>query len=49
VMNTFQVSISYYPTIPGVGNNLFRLNSYNTDDYGYRTYELGKPEPIHFR
>lgn len=49
VMNTFQISISYYPTIPGVGNHLFRFNTYNTDDYGYRTYELGKPEPIRFR
>ncbi|HCX99954.1 MAG TPA: hypothetical protein DG754_07430 [Bacteroidales bacterium] len=30
VLNTFQISISFYPEIPGIGNNLFKLNSFQT-------------------
>ncbi len=49
VLNTFQVSISFYPLIPGKGANVIKLNSYNTTDFGFRDFEIGKPGSANFR
>ena len=49
VLNTFQISISFYPQIPGVGQNVFRINSLATGDFGLRDFEIGKPGPVVFR
>ena len=49
VFNTFQVSISFYPLIPGVGQNVFKMNSYRTTDFGFRDFEIGKPTIALFR
>lgn len=43
VMNTFQVSISFYPIIPGQGINMFKINPFQTADFGFRDFEIGKP------
>jgi hypothetical protein len=43
VFNTFQISISFYPLIPGVGQDVFRMNTYRTFDFGFRDFEIGKP------
>jgi hypothetical protein len=49
VMNTFQFSFSFYPTIPGKGNNFLRLNTFQTTDFGFRDFGIGKPEKVVFR
>jgi hypothetical protein len=49
VFSTFQISISYYPLIPGVGQNVFKMNSYRTTDFGFRDFEIGKPVPVLYR
>ncbi|MFW5831029.1 MAG: hypothetical protein ACOCVA_02175 [Prolixibacteraceae bacterium] len=49
VMNAFQLSISFFPVIPGKGNNIFKLNSFQTTDFGFRDFEIGKPAPVTFR
>ncbi len=49
VMNAFQVSISFYPVIPGQGNNIFKLNSFQLTDFGFRDFEIGKPSIVHYR
>jgi len=49
VMNAFQLSISFYPVIPGKGNNVLKINSFQTTDFGFRDFEIGKPEPVVFR
>lgn len=49
VMNAFQLSISFYPSIPGKGNNILKMNSFQTTDFGFRDFEIGKPEPVIFR
>jgi hypothetical protein len=49
VMNAFQLSISFYPIIPGKGNNILKLNSFQTTDFGFRDFEIGKPEMVDFR
>ncbi|MDY0144280.1 MAG: hypothetical protein RBR97_20545 [Bacteroidales bacterium] len=46
VINTFQFSLSFYPTIPGTGNNVFKLNSFQTTDFGFRDFEIGKPATV---
>jgi hypothetical protein len=43
VFNTFQLSISFYPSIPGIGLNVFKMNSFKTGDFGFRDFEIGKP------
>ena len=43
VMNTFQLSVAFYPSIPGNGNNIFKLNSFKTTDFGFNDFEIGKP------
>jgi hypothetical protein len=49
VFNTFQISVSFYPTIPGIGHNLYKMNSFRTTDFGFRDFEIGKPAPVIYR
>ena len=49
VFNTFQISISFYPVIPGNGQNIFKMNSFSTTDFGFRDFEIGKPAPVIYR
>jgi hypothetical protein len=49
VFNTFQISISFYPLIPGVGSDVMKMNSYRTTDFGFRDFEMGKPSAMIFR
>ena len=49
VFNTFQISISFYPLIPGIGQNVFKPNSFKTTDFGYRDFEIGKPGKTAFQ
>ena len=46
VFNTFQISISFYPSIPGIGLNVFKMNSFSTTDFGFRDFEFGKPSIV---
>jgi hypothetical protein len=43
VFNTFQISVSFYPLIPGKGQNVFKMNSFRTTDFGFRDFEIEKP------
>lgn len=49
VLNTFQVSIAFYPLIPGIGQNVIKLNPLKSNDFGFRDFEIGKPSPIIFQ
>ncbi len=49
VLNTFQISIAFYPSIPGIGNNITKINSFDTSDFGFRDFEIGKPAPVLYR
>jgi hypothetical protein len=46
VFNTFQISVSFYPIIPGIGQNVFKMNSFSTTDFGFRDFEFGKPATV---
>lgn len=49
VFNTFQISVSFYPVIPGYGNDILKMNSYRTTDFGFRNFEIGKPDVARYR
>jgi hypothetical protein len=48
VINTFQLSIAFYPEIPGIGQNKYKINSFRTADFGFRDFDIGKPETLIF-
>jgi hypothetical protein len=48
VLNTFQISIAYYPVIPGVDNNVFKVNPVKTYDFQFRDFDMEKPYYLSF-
>lgn len=49
VMNTFQFSIAFYPVMPGKGKNIFKINPFETTDFGFQDFEIEKPATVLFR
>jgi hypothetical protein len=49
VLNTFQVSIAFYPIIPGKGQNVIKLNPLETTNFGFQDFEISKPSTILFQ
>ncbi|MDF1549162.1 MAG: hypothetical protein P1P88_15155, partial [Bacteroidales bacterium] len=49
VLNTFQISLSFYPIIPGNGTNVFKFNSVKSTDFGFNDFETGKPATVVFQ
>jgi hypothetical protein len=49
IFNTFQFSISFYPLIPGIGQDIFKMNSFRSSYLGFRDFEIGKPSPVMYR
>jgi hypothetical protein len=47
--NTFQISVTFYPFVPGNGYNIFKTNAYKTSDYSFRNFEVSKPGIIDYR
>lgn len=49
VFSSFQLSISYYPSIPYQGDSVFKTNTFETTDYGLQSFELAKPRTVNYR
>jgi len=49
VFSSFQLSLSYYPSIPQQGDNVFKTNTFETTDYGMQSFELAKPRVVNYR
>ncbi|MBB4804044.1 hypothetical protein HNP37_004124 [Flavobacterium nitrogenifigens] len=49
VFSSFQLSISYYPSIPQQGDNVFKTNTFETTDYRMQSFELNKPRVVDYR
>jgi hypothetical protein len=49
VFSAFQLSLSYYPTIPFEGDNLFKTNTLETTDFGLQSFELEKPRLVEYK
>ncbi|WP_290837505.1 hypothetical protein [Flavobacterium sp.] len=46
VFSTFQLSMSYFPTMPEGGGGAFKTNTFSTDDFGFMDFELAKPRTV---
>lgn len=46
VFDSFQLSLSYYPSIPGEGNSIFKGNSFRNDNFGFLDFKSDKPRPV---
>jgi hypothetical protein len=46
VMNNFQVSLVYYPMIPGVNENVIKINPVKTSDFGFRGFDISQPATV---
>lgn len=46
VFNSFQFSLGYFPPIPGQATGVFNTNSFETTDFGFQDFELGKPRVV---
>jgi hypothetical protein len=49
VINTFQLSIAYFPSIPGNGQDIIKINSFQSTDFGFLDFEMGKPAIVVFQ
>jgi hypothetical protein len=49
VFSSFQISISFYPLIPGRGEDIFKMNAFRTSDFGFSDFEIGKPAKTIYR
>ncbi|MEP7264501.1 MAG: hypothetical protein ABI772_08385 [Bacteroidota bacterium] len=49
VLNSFQISIAFYPLIPGSGADVFKFNSVRTTDYSIRDFDFSLPTITSFQ
>ena len=49
VFSSFQLSLAYYPSIPGSGENIFQTNTFETADFGLQDFELAKPRTVIYK
>ncbi len=49
VFDSFQFSFTFYPQIPGQGENIFKTNSFTNDDFGFQDFEMGKPHSVIYK
>jgi len=49
VFRTFQISLAYFPSIPGNGNNVFKTNSFDSSDFGLQEFGLDKPRTVIYK
>lgn len=43
VFNNFQISFSFYPSIPYQGSNLFKTNTFKNNDISLQDFQIGEP------
>lgn len=48
LINTFQLSFTFYPFLPEKGYNILNLNAYKTTDYGLNDFEISKPLVVEY-
>lgn len=49
VFTSFQISLAYYPSIPGNGESIFKTNAFKNEDFGFQDFEIGKPETVDYQ
>ena len=48
IFGNFQISMAFYPFVPGKEASSFKANSFITSDYGFRGFEISKPAVVTF-
>ncbi|MFL5764081.1 MAG: hypothetical protein ACJ77K_09080 [Bacteroidia bacterium] len=48
IMNSFEISVAYFPYIPGVGEHVFKENPFHSTDFGFRDSDVGKPSIVSY-
>lgn len=43
VINTFQVSVAFFPYLPGSEEGILQFNPIRSNDFGFRDFGIGKP------
>lgn len=46
VFNNFQLSLAFYPSIPGNGHNIFKTNNLRNTNFNLQQFDYGKPEVV---
>lgn len=49
IRSSLQISIAYYPYIPGSGTSIFKVNPVRTTDFGFNDFDIGKPTVLPFQ
>jgi hypothetical protein len=49
IINTFQISLAYFPFIPGAKNSVFKVNPVKTSDFGFRGFDIEQPATISYQ
>ncbi|MEC4050720.1 hypothetical protein OX284_014875 [Flavobacterium sp. SUN046] len=49
VFNSFQFSFSFFPNIPGYGDNVFKTNSLRSNDFTLPNFEVTKPAVVSYQ
>lgn len=49
VFRTFQISLAYFPSIPGSGTNVLKTNAFETSDFGFQDFGLDKPRTVIYK
>ena len=48
VFNNIQFSVSFFPEIPGIGENVVKMNARTTTDFNLRDFSMTKPGIVPF-
>lgn len=49
LMSSFQISVAYYPVIPGIGDRIIKMNPVKASDFGYRGFDVDQPSPVIYK
>lgn len=49
VFNSFQISFSYYPSIPFEGDNVYKTNSFKNNDLALPDFQIGQPVIVPYK
>jgi hypothetical protein len=49
LISTFQISAAFYPSIPGVGNSILKMNPVKSGDFGFRGFDISRPSMISYQ
>lgn len=46
VFDLFQISLSFYPSMPNRGQNVIKYNGFRNEDFGFQSFKSSKPRPV---